>query len=110
MQNIKNVQPLNLERDYRWEFVFDSHRSGVWILNAVIILFLAIKTPNFFNTGNLQSVLNDASILGIGAAVMTLLIIAGAFDLSVSSTMGLAPVLALSLFGNSYGPLIMLAS
>ena len=89
---------------------FDSHRLGVWILNAGLLCFLAIATPNFFNIANLQAVLNDASILGIGAAVMTLLIMAGAFDLSVSSTMGLAPVLALSLFGNSYGPLIMLAS
>jgi ribose transport system permease protein len=89
---------------------FDSHRMGVWILNAGLLCFLAIATPNFFNIANLQAVLNDASILGIGAAAMTLLIMAGAFDLSVSSTMGLAPVLALSLFGDSYGPLIMLAS
>ena len=109
MQNIKNVQPLNLDRDHRWEFVFDGHLSGVWILNALIILFLAIETPNFFNSGNLQSVLNDASILGIGAAAMTLLIMAGAFDLSVSATMGLAPILGL-LCGGSYGPIIILAS
>jgi ribose transport system permease protein len=90
--------------------VFDSHRLGVWILNAGLLCFLAIATPNFFNIANLQAVLNDASILGIGAAAMTLLITAGAFDLSVSSTMGLAPVLALTLLGDSYGPLIMLAS
>jgi ribose transport system permease protein len=109
MQNIESGQPSNLVRDDRWKFVFDSHRSGVWILNVGIVCFLAVETPNFFNSGNLQSVLNDASILGIGAAAMTLLIMAGAFDLSVSATMGLAPILGL-LCGGSYGPIILLVS
>jgi len=99
----------DLRRDGHWKFILDSHRCGVWILNAGIICFLAIETPNFFNSGNLQSVLNDASILGIGAAAMTLLIMAGAFDLSVSATMGLAPILGL-LWGGSCGPIILLVS
>jgi ribose transport system permease protein len=90
-------------------FAFDSHHVGVWILNGAILLFLAFAAPNFFNAGNLQSVLNDAAILGIGTLAMTLLIMAGAFDLSVSSIMGLAPIAGL-LLGGSYGPIVMLVS
>jgi ribose transport system permease protein len=110
LTNVVGGSPMAVAHVSRLFSAFDSHRLGVWILNGALLSFLAIATPNFFNIANLQAVLNDASILGIGAAVMTLLIMAGAFDLSVSSTMGLAPVLALLLFGDSYGPLIMLAS
>ena len=70
-------------------------RSGVWILNVVILLVLAFAAPNFFSLGNIAAVLNDAAILGIGAAGMTVLIMAGAFDLSVTAIMGLAPIVAL---------------
>src|SRR5271155_5727271 len=85
-------------------------RSGVWILNALILVFLAFLAPNFFNAGNIHAVLNDASILGIGAAGMTILIMAGAFDLSVTAIMGLAPIVALMFPGNLSGPLIVLVS
>jgi ribose transport system permease protein len=85
-------------------------RSGVWILNALILVFLAFAAPNFYGLGNLATVLNDAAILGIGAAGMTVLIIAGAFDLSVTAIMGLAPIVALSVAGDSAGPVIVLVS
>jgi ribose transport system permease protein len=85
-------------------------RSGVWILNVAILIFLAIAAPNFYGLGNIEAVLNDTAILGIGAAGMTILIIAGAFDLSVTAIMGLAPIVALSLAGNSAGPVIVLVS
>jgi len=85
-------------------------RSGVWILNVVILLFLAFAAPNFFGLSNLEAVLNDTAILGIGAAGMTVLIIAGAFDLSVTAIMGLAPIVALSVAGEAGGILIVLVS
>ncbi len=85
-------------------------RSGVWILNAVILLFLAFAAPNFYAQGNIEAVLNDTAILGIGAAGMTVLIMAGAFDLSVTAIMGLAPIVALWTAGNASGMLIVLVS
>jgi ribose transport system permease protein len=85
-------------------------RRGVWILNVIILIFLAFWAPNFFNAGNIHAVLNDASILGIGAAGMTILIMAGAFDLSVTAIMGLAPIVALMFPGTLSGPLIVLMS
>lgn len=85
-------------------------RSGVWILNIVILVFLAFAAPNFFRTGNIEAVLNDTAILGIGTAGMTVLIMAGAFDLSVTAIMGLAPIVALLVAGNASGALIVLMS
>jgi ribose transport system permease protein len=85
-------------------------RSGVWILNVAILVFLAFAAPNFFGLGNIEAVLNDTAILGIGAVGMTVLIIAGAFDLSVTAIMGLAPIVALSLAGEASGLLIVLIS
>jgi ribose transport system permease protein len=85
-------------------------RSGVWILNVAILVFLAFAAPNFFSEGNIEAVLNDTAILGIGAAGMTILIMAGAFDLSVTAIMGLAPIVALLLAGRLSGSLIVLVS
>lgn len=85
-------------------------RSGVWILNVAILAFLAVAAPNFFGLGNIEAVLNDTAILGIGAAGMTVLIIAGAFDLSVTAIMGLAPIVALSVAGDAGGAAIVLVS
>lgn len=85
-------------------------RVGVWILNVAILLYLALVAPNFFGLGNLEAVLNDTAILGIGAAGMTVLIIAGAFDLSVTAIMGLAPIVALSLASDGGGAAIVAIS
>ena len=95
---------------FRTQIRIRGDRSGVWVLNAIILVFLAFWAPNFFNAGNIHAVLNDASILGIGATGMTILIMAGAFDLSVTAIMGLAPIVALMFPGNLSGPLIVLVS
>jgi ribose transport system permease protein len=85
-------------------------RIGVWLMTAAIALFLAIAAPHFYSLSNIRAVLNDTAILGIGAAGMTVLIMAGAFDLSVTSIVGLAPIVAIILVGDSSGPLAVLIS
>jgi ribose transport system permease protein len=85
-------------------------RRGVWILNAALLVVLAFAAPNFYTTANIETVLGDTAILGVGAAAMTVLIMAGAFDLSVTSIMGLAPIVAVSLAGNGSGLALLLLS
>lgn len=85
-------------------------RVGVWLMTAALMLFLAVFAPNFYGEGNIEAVLNDTAILGIGAAGMTVLIMAGAFDLSVTSIVGLAPIAALKIAGNDSGLLVVLLS
>jgi ribose transport system permease protein len=79
-------------------------------MTAAIALFLAVAAPNFYSLSNIRAVLNDTAILGIGAAGMTVLIMAGAFDLSVTSIVGLAPIVAITLVGDGSGPLAVLIS
>jgi len=58
---------------------------------GLIVMFLL--EPNFRQIGNLRSVLLQASFSGLSAAAMTLLIVAGMFDLSVAGIVGLAAVM-----------------
>lgn len=85
-------------------------RSGVWILNIVLLIILAFAAPNFYSIGNLENVLTSTAFLGIVAAGMTVLIMAGAFDLSVTSVMGLAPIVAVSVAGNDNGYLLLIVA
>jgi ribose transport system permease protein len=75
------------------------------LLLAVVIL--AAVNPNFRQLSNLKNVLLQASFAGICAAAMTLLIIAGAFDLSVAGLLGLCGVV-LALLLPAKGTLIIL--
>jgi ribose transport system permease protein len=85
-------------------------RRGVWILNAALLVVLAFAAPDFYSTGNIETVLGDTAILGIVAAGMTVLIMAGAFDLSVTSIMGLGPIVAVTVAGDRNGLSLMLLS
>ncbi len=58
---------------------------------GLIVMFLL--EPSFRQTGNLRSVLLQASFSGLSAAAMTLLIVAGMFDLSVAGIVGLSAVM-----------------
>ncbi|HML24793.1 MAG TPA: ABC transporter permease [Aggregatilinea sp.] len=61
-------------------------------LLLVVVIGLSLTNDNFRQEANILSVLRQASFAGIGAAGMTLLIINGAFDLSVAGLLGLCGV------------------
>src|SRR5260370_7918521 len=58
------------------------------------VAVLASVNPYFGTAENLENILLQASFAGIGAAGMTLLIVSGAFDLSVAGLLGLCGVLS----------------
>lgn len=62
-------------------------------LLVVAALGLGAVNPYFRTTTNAENVLLQASFSGIGAAGMTLLIVSGAFDLSVAGLLGLCGVI-----------------
>ena len=62
-----------------------------WLL-LVAVIILGTANPNFRQLSNIRSILLQASFGGIGAAGMTVLIINGAFDLSVAGLLGLCGV------------------
>jgi len=62
-----------------------------WLFLLAVII-LGVINANFRQLSNIQNILMQASFAGIGAAGMTLLIINGAFDLSVGGIIGLCGV------------------
>lgn len=90
----------------------DSRRSEVvlgvlgkyyiqWMLLLAVVV-LGLLNPNFRQPANLENILLQSSFAGIAAAGMTLLIICGAFDLSVAGMLGLCGV-ALAQLMPSFG-------
>lgn len=61
---------------------------------VVSVVALAIANPNFRNPANLLNVIQQASMVGIVACGMQLMIISGGFDLSVGATAAAAGCMA----------------
>ena len=62
----------------------------------VSVVALAIANPNFRNPANLLNIVQQASMVGIVACGMQLMIISGGFDLSVGATAAAAGCIAAS--------------
>lgn len=67
-------------------------RYYIQALLVIAVVVLSIVNPNFRRPGNYANILLQSSFAGIGAAGMTLLIIAGAFDLSVAGILGVCGI------------------
>ena len=65
---------------------------AVLIMIAVLIVALGIMSDSFFTFRNLLNILNQNAPLAIMASAMTLVIIAGGFDLSVGSIFAMGAV------------------
>jgi ribose/xylose/arabinose/galactoside ABC-type transport system permease subunit len=81
-------------RQFHWPGV---RRTKLLLLGAGLVLLLIIQltTPSFFTAGNLVNLLRQVSINGIIACGMTIVMVAGGFDLSVGATLALSGVLAI---------------
>lgn len=60
---------------------------------GVLLIFMAFASPNYFAYKTLTGLLTQVAIYGIVACAMTIAIIGGEFDLSVSSILPLATLL-----------------
>jgi len=67
---------------------------GIIVAFVALFVILAITTPNFLTSQNLQNVLDQNAYMGIAACGATLVIIAGGFDLSVGAIFALAGAVA----------------
>lgn len=59
--------------------------QAIACLLVIFIIVLAIMRPSFVSLYNIKNVLIDVSIYGVAALAMTMAIITGAFDLSMSA-------------------------
>jgi simple sugar transport system permease protein len=74
-------------------FFFRPEFAPLVLVTGEIIVFTILSGGQFLGTGNISNVLAFVPELGMIALAMTLLMIAGEFDLSVGSVFGFAPIL-----------------
>jgi ribose/xylose/arabinose/galactoside ABC-type transport system permease subunit len=95
MSAVSDKSELRKERKYH--SIFNWFQTSLveytiqWLF-VIALIVLSLTNANFRQEANIMSVLRQASFAGIGAAGMTVLIISGAFDLSVAGLLGLCGV------------------
>ncbi|NBC28836.1 MAG: ABC transporter permease [Spirochaetes bacterium] len=72
-------------------------RQGLFVAFIVVVAFFSIASDRFLSYTNIMLVLRQVSILGTIAIGMTLVIVAGNFDLSVGSLTSLTAVVVISM-------------
>lgn len=73
-------------------------------LVVVFVLFAALRSDTFLRPHNLETMLRQTAVVGIGAAGMTLVVIMGGIDLSVGSGVALTTVLVALALRNGHSP------
>lgn len=74
-------------------FAFVTRYSAALILIGIILIFGLVE-PTFFGLGNAGNTVKQASFIGIAAVGMVFVLLTAGIDLSVGSTMYLAPLIA----------------
>lgn len=79
----------------------DIHQAVIFVLILFIIVTMGVSTPYFFSLGNLKALLNSFVLEAIMALGMTLVIISGGIDLSISAILPLSSILFAILMKNN---------
>jgi simple sugar transport system permease protein len=87
--------------------IFSSAEFGPLILLIGEIVVFTALSPAFLSAGNISNLLAFTPELGMITLGMTLLMIAGEFDLSVGSVFGFAPVLMWTLYNAHFTSLLV---
>jgi D-xylose transport system permease protein len=104
--------PTRTRSDSGWRRALAPRSAGVVYALVALVLALTITSsaqsrPSYLSSVNVSNILDQASLTGILAIFMTVVLITGNFDLSVASTAALAGTAALELIDH-YGALIAL--
>src|SRR3981081_386273 len=97
-----------------WRPALAPRSAGVVYALIALVLTLTITSsvqsrPSYLSSVNVSNILDQASLTGILAIFMTVVLISGNFDLSVGSTAALAGTVALKLIDH-YGAVIALVA
>lgn len=68
--------------------------NGLTTFFAALVVIVAVIEPRFLNPSNIESILRGASVIGVIACGMTVVMIAGGFDLSVAKVAALCGIVA----------------
>ncbi|GHV73222.1 ribose ABC transporter permease [Spirochaetia bacterium] len=89
-------------------FKKNSREMSVVVAIVVMFVFFGIADPIYVSTNNVRDIIEQATIYGLMGIGITGVIITGAIDLSVGSTLALVGVLVAKMAVNGVDPLICL--
>ncbi len=85
----------NVRRKRFWQRGFLASQSAyVLVALVVLVVVMALLSPNFLTPGNIANITRNFSFIAIATLGMTLVIITGGIDLSVGSVLGFVGALA----------------
>lgn len=89
---------VDKRQNSNWKKTFSLREMGVYYALILLVVVLSIATsylgrPNYLSTLNFTNVIYQASLVGIMAMAMTVILITGNFDLSVASVAALSGVI-----------------
>lgn len=96
-------QEAGLRRAFGRYRVTDLRNSAVLLSLLLLFVLLSLFVENFLSSDNLKNVLDQATALGIIATAGTLVIVSGAFDLSVGAIFAMSGVVAAELATHGVG-------
>ena len=74
-----------------------SKKYGIAVITIDLFLILSLTTEGFFTERNIRNLLDQQSTILIAASFMTIVIISGNFDISISAIFVVAPLFALNI-------------
>ena len=83
-----------------------SKKYGIAVITISLFLILSLTTEGFFTERNIRNLLDQQSTILIAASFMTIVIISGNFDISISAIFVVAPLFALNI-ENATGNIIL---
>ena len=91
-----------MTRTIDWRRIFGLREAGVYYALLILLALLAAIAqsrglPNYLSPQNLGNIVYQASLVGIMGVAMTVMLITGAFDLSVASVAALAAAVLVGL-------------
>ena len=74
-----------------------SKKYGIAVITISLFLILSLTTEGFFTERNIRNLLDQQSTILIAASFMTIVIISGNFDISISAIFVVTPLFALNI-------------
>jgi len=84
--NDASIHPASADDPRSWWRRFNFANYGIIWVTALLFILLTITSDAFLSTANLRNVLDQQSLILIAGSALTLTLIAGNFDISISAT------------------------
>ena len=84
--NDASIHPAAADDPRSWWRRFNFANYGIIWVTALLFILLTITSDAFLSTANLRNVLDQQSLILIAGSALTLTLIAGNFDISISAT------------------------